>query len=410
MNILFLTDNFPPEVNAPASRTFEHCRRWVKGLANVTVITCAPNFPQGKVYPGYRNSWRTVEIMDGIRVVRVWTFMAPNTGFFKRIADYLSFAVTAFIAGLKEKPDVIVATSPQFFTTFAGFGLSLCKRRPWVFELRDLWPESVVSVGMVRRGRLYRFFESLELMLYRNADCIVALTPAFKANLVRRGIDPGKIEIVTNGADLSVFVPRADDDGMRTKLGLRDKFIIGYIGTHGLAHGLDFIIEAIPALQQDPIHFVFVGDGSEKAAIKARAGGLKLTNVSFFDPVPRAEVANWISACDAVLVSLRRSETFKTVIPSKIFEAAAMERPILLGVDGQARQIVEEFGAGIYYEPENAEAFRAAVLRLVADSELRKQLIEGGRKLKYAYARDALAERMLTILQRYAARNSVGGV
>jgi glycosyltransferase involved in cell wall biosynthesis len=403
MKILFLTDNFPPEVNAPATRTHAHCRRWVEAGDEVTVITCAPNFPQGKVYPGYGNRLRSVESIDGIKVVRVWSFITANEGFIKRSLDYISFAVSAFFAGLFEKADVIVATSPQFFTTFAGFGLSLVKRRPWIFELRDLWPESIATVGALKQAsRLYRWLEWTELFLYRRATRIVAVTPAFRDNLVRRGIPAQKVDVVTNGADLASFMPRPLNTALRDQLGVGDKFVIGYIGTHGMAHGLDFVLDTMVTLKDRQIHLLLVGDGAEKENLRARAAALDLSNVSFHDPVPKQAVADWLAACDVLLVPLKLSETFKTVIPSKIFEAAAMKRPILLGVDGQAREIVETFGAGVYFAPEDAQSFTGAALQLMTEEGLRASCGAGGKRLAAAYARDALATRMLAILRAVA--------
>lgn len=398
MKILFLSDNFPPEVNAPATRTYEHCRRWVADGAQVTVITCAPNFPQGRVYPGYRNKLRRVETIDGIRVIRVWTYITANAGFLKRTLDYVSFAVMAFWVGLFERADVVVATSPQFFTTFAGYGLSLFRRWPWLFELRDLWPESIATVGAMGKGRLYRILERMELFLYRAATRVIVVTPAFRDNLIRRGIGATKIDIVTNGSD-AAFTPRPRNEALRAELGIGGKFVVGYLGTHGLAHGLDFVLDTVGSLHGDPLHFLFIGDGAVKADLEAKARTMALSNVSFHPPVPKAQVADWLAACDAVLVPLKKSDTFKTVIPSKIFEAAAMEIPIILGVDGQAREIVEGMGAGVYYEPENGAAFVAVIKHLAADAALRARLREGGKRLAAAYSRDVLARRMLQILR-----------
>ena len=211
MRILFLSDNFPPEVNAPASRTFEHCREWVKAGHQVTVITCNPNFPQGKLFAGHTNRLMPRrDTVEGIEVVRVWSYITANEGFAKRVLDYLSFAFTAFLAGLRERPDVIVATSPQFFTTLAGAALSMVKNRPWIFEVRDLWPESIAAVGAMKTGALLRWLEKLELALYRHADRVVVVTDAFKRNLAGRGIDPAKIGVVTNGVLLDSLLVAAE--------------------------------------------------------------------------------------------------------------------------------------------------------------------------------------------------------
>ena len=193
MKILFITDNFPPEVNAPATRTQEHCAEWLKRGASITVLTCFPNFPKGVVFGGYKNKLYQVEMIDGVRVIRLWSYMARNEGFAKRVIDYCSFAFMAFWAGLFQKADVIVATSPQFFTTWAGAGIAFVRRKPWVFELRDLWPETITAVGAIKNMAVIRLLERIELWLYRNCTMVVAVTDAFKANLIRRGIDANKI-------------------------------------------------------------------------------------------------------------------------------------------------------------------------------------------------------------------------
>ncbi len=399
MRILFLTDNFPPEVNAPASRTYEHAVRWVKAGVKVTVITCAPNFPQGRVYPGYRNR-RSRETMDGIEVIRVRTYMAPNAGFAKRVLDYLSFAWSSFWAGLRRECDVIVATSPQFFTTWSGRALGACKRKPWIFELRDIWPESIAAVGAGGNGVTMRLLERVELRLYRSAARVVAVSPAFRDNLGARGIDPGKVEIVTNGVDLSLWQPRDADPALRQALGLEGKFVIAYVGTFGMAHGLDFILRAARGIENPDIHFLLVGDGSEAEALRTQAEGM--SNVTLHPAVGKNEVPRFLAAADAALVPLKRQDTFRSVIPSKIFEAAAMRRPILLGVEGQAAEIVGEHGAGLAFVPEDEASFRVAVARLASDRTLYAGLQAGCGRLAEAYDRDRLAARMLAILEEVA--------
>ena len=399
MRILFLTDNFPPEVNAPANRTYEHARAWVAAGAEVTVITCTPNFPQGRPYPGYRNRLRQVEVMDGIRVMRVWSYMTRNARFARRLLDYTSFAGAAFFAGLGEPADVIVATSPQFFTTWAARALSALRRTPWVFELRDLWPESAVALGVLGPGPLLSAMSRMELALYRSAARVIAVTPAFKARLVERGIAADKVAVVTNGANLAEFRP-GSNPALKTELRAQGRFLIAYIGTHGLAHGLPTIVRAMADLPE--AHLLFVGDGATKPALIEEARRLGLTNVTFRPQVPHAEVPALIAGSDAMLVPLRRADVFRTVIPSKIFEAGAMEKPMLLGVDGQARAIVEQFDAGLYFTPEDAAAFQAAVRRLATSPALARQLGRGGAALAQAYDRRLLAAYMLSVLEAVA--------
>lgn len=239
MHILFLTDNFPPEGNAPATRTYEHATRWVEAGHKVTVITCAPNFPEGKVFDGFKNKLYDVSELDGIRVVRVKTYITANEGFVKRILDYMSFMATGFIAGLfQKKPDVIVATSPQFFCACAGWALSAVRRKPFVFELRDIWPASITAVGAMKDSFAIRMLERIEMFLYRRADSIVSVTHAFKKELIERGVNGEKIEVVLNGVDLTKYEPSlSKDSDLAKQYGLENKFVVGYIGTHGMAHG-----------------------------------------------------------------------------------------------------------------------------------------------------------------------------
>lgn len=357
MRILFLSDNFPPEVNAPASRTFEHCREWVRLGAEVTVITSAPNFPQGRVYPGYRNRLLQEEQMEGIRVLRVWTYIAPNQGFLLRIFDYLSFALSATITALFQRADIIVATSPQLFTACSGLVAATLQRKPWVFEVRDLWPESIQAVGAIEQSPVIRLLERLERFLYRNASHIVVVTESFKARIAdRSGVAPEKISIVKNGVDSTFFAPGPTHDELRSRLGLQGKYVVGYIGTHGMAHALDFILKSAEAFRLDPelqdLHFLLIGDGAEKQSLLALKEQLSLTNVSLLPPVQKSEVPAYLRSLDAALVNLKRSDTFLQVLPSKIFEAAAVGLPILLGVDGEARRLIERYRAGVAFIPD----------------------------------------------------------
>lgn len=354
MRILFLTDNFPPEVNAPATRTYEHCREWVKQGVEVTVITCAPNFPEGKVYKGYKNKLIQRETIDGIKVIRVWTFITANEGFVKRILDYLSFMLAAFFAGLSVKTDVIVATSPQFFTAVAGRWLSFWKRKPWVMEVRDLWPESITAVGATKRNAAIRFFEFLEKRMYKSASKIVVVTDSFAKTLIEKHkVDPKKIAVVKNGANLELYQPQAKNEQLLVQFGLENKFIIGYIGTHGMAHALDFVLRTAKNITDPKIHFILIGAGAKRKELVALKDELQLTNVTMLEAITKSEVKEYTSILDIGLVNLKNSETFKSVIPSKIFELAAMHKPILLGVQGESAEIVETYNIGLTFEPEN---------------------------------------------------------
>ena len=399
MHILFVTENFPPERNAPASRVYERACYWVRWGHRVTVITSAPNFPEGRVHPGYRNRWYQVEDRDGIRVVRVKTFVAANEGVALRTLDFLTFMVTGFFGGLvQERPDVVVATSPQFFAAVGGWALSAMRRRPFVFELSDLWPASITAVGAMSENWGLRMIERLELFLYRRAAKVVALTKSFKTDLVSRGIAAEKIAVVINGVDMSRYAPRPRDQKLARELGLENHFVVGYIGTHGMAHALERVLDAAAALRESPaVRFLFVGSGAARDRLVSEAQRRGLSNVVFVPAQPKEMMPSYWSLCDLALVHLKDTPLFRTVIPSKIFEAMAMGRPILLAApDGEAADIVRATGAGLVLPPENPRALAEAVKGL-SESEAtvaqlaRQALIAAPLFTREKQARDMLA-------------------
>ncbi len=405
MRILFLTDNFPPETNAPATRTWEHVRRWAASGHEITVITPAPNFPKGVVFEGYRNAWRTVEMREGVRIVRVRTYIAANAGTAKRMLDYISFMVSASFFGLFEKrPDLIVATSPQFFTACAGFALSILRWRPWVFELRDLWPDSIIAVGAMKPNLALRLLERLELFLYRRAATVITVTNAFRDNLISRGIDGDKIKVVTNGVDPSRFAPAPRDDALAAELGLTGKIVVGYVGTHGMAHALDRVLDAAELLSdREDIAFLFVGDGAQRAGLEKR--GKNMANVHFLGSQPRDRMAAIWSVCDAALVPLRDTPTFRTVIPSKIFEAMAMGLPVLMALpEGEAMSIITKCDSGVTVPPEDPIQMATAIQQLADDPDLRQRLGNNGISAVKAYDRETLANGMLQHLETAISR------
>jgi glycosyltransferase involved in cell wall biosynthesis len=404
LHILFLTDNFPPEVNAPASRTFEHCREWVAHGAEVTVITCAPNFPKGKLFNGYKNRLWQTEVMEGIRVIRVWTYITANEGFAKRVLDYLSFMLTGALAALfVRKVDVVVGTSPQFFTACAAWVVGGLKRVPWVFELRDIWPESIKAVGAMQDSLAIRVLEWIELFLYRHASRIVAVTHAFKDSLIRRGIDGKKIDVITNGVDLSNFSPLPKDADLVIELGLDGCFVAGYMGTHGLAHGLETLLDAAQILQQVPgtedIRILFLGDGAKKAELVENAEARGLCNVVFVASMPKDQMPRYWSLLDVSIIHLRKMDLFTSVIPSKLFECMGMGIPVLHGVAGESAEIVHAEQMGEVFESDNAKQLVDALLTLRADEMRFKSYQANGLLAAKRYDRKQLATNMLKILR-----------
>lgn len=404
MHILFLTDNFPPESNAPATRTYEHAIRWVKKGYQVTVITCAPNFPEGKVFKGYKNKLYDVSDLDGIRVVRVKTYITANEGFIKRILDYLSFMVSGFLAGLfQKKPDVIVATSPQFFCACAGWALSAIRRKPFIFELRDIWPASITAVGAMKQGIAIRLLEKLEMFLYHHSDSIVSVTHAFKRELIERGVDGDKIQVVLNGVDLTIYEPAQHKDlELAKQYDLEGKFVAGYIGTHGMAHGLENIVEVAEKLKQhDDIRIVFAGGGATRQTVVELVKEKQLSNVVLIDRQPKEMMPRVWSLCDVSLVPLVNKELFRTVIPSKIFECMGMGIPTIMSVpEGEATSIIRNTHSGLVVQSECVDSIASAIIKLSTNKDLYYELKASSINSAQLFSRDLMAERMIDVFSR----------
>ena len=406
MKILVLTHYYPPEVNAPASRLSEHARVWAQAGHEVTVVTCVPNHPTGRAYPGYRNRLWQGEERDGVRVIRLWTWLAANEGFLPRISNYVSYLLSVFLWMWRlPKADVVLSTSPQFFCGLAGWLLKR-RRRPWVLEIRDLWPESIVTVGAMKRGTAIKLLEAIERFAYRQADLVVSVTDGFVPHIrERRG--EGPIAVIKNGVDLTTFTtPDAEAEAeFRTAHGLTGKFVAAYVGTHGMAHKLDTVLEAAELLRdRSDIAFLLVGDGAERERLVAEVAARGLSNVVMLGQQPKSAMPGIWAASDAALVLLRRVDTFKTVIPSKMFEAMAMACPMILGVEGEAKALMEAGDAGIAITPESATELATAVTRLADDPAFAAQLGESGRSfVAREFDRRVLAKRLLGEMQALVA-------
>jgi len=399
MKILFLSDNFPPEVNALATRTYEHCKVWVEQGHDVTVVTCFPNFPQGRVYSGYKNTLYQQEMIDGIRVIRVWSYISPNKGFFRRTVDQLSSAFTSGVAGLfLKKTDFIIASSPQFFTVWAAFFLSKVRGTPWIFEVRDMWPEGIIFLN--RESRLYQILEKIELGLYKSAEKIVVVTESFKDSIVKRSkVLPSKIMVVYNGSNNELLSPREKNQKILRELKLEGKFIIGYAGTLGISHSLEFIFSEILKNYNSKIHFLFIGDGALRGKLEEFVCAHKMLNVTILNPVGKDEISDYLSIFDIGLVPLKKDKAYLKVIPSKTFELAAMNIPILLGVDGEMRSILERYKAGVFFQPENSDSFQAAVDSLYKNrSQIKSIYSQGLGKMRKEFNRRDLALKMIDFL------------
>ena len=413
MKILYISQYFPPEMGAPAARASELARHWAQAGHDVSILTGFPNHPTGVVPPEWRARLRRMvsrEEVGRVDVFRTWLWPLPNRKAHERMRNYASFCLSAALRGTAlARPDVIIASSPQLLVGLSGWWVHFARQVPFVFEVRDLWPESLTAVGVGdENSLLHHTLARVADFLYRRSNHIVVVAPAFKQHLIQRWRVPEeKISIVENGVETELFAPAspAANMSLRRELGADGKFLVCYIGTMGMAHGLETLLDAAAQLQRQnsDAHFLLVGEGAEKERIKATAQSRGLTNVTFLDQQPRENIPAFISASDACLVLLKKTDIFKTVIPTKMLEFMSCARPVILGVDGQARQIIEDAAAGIVIEPENADALMKAIQHLSADRGLATALGQKGREhtLRH-FSRGKTAEKYIDVLQRLA--------
>lgn len=410
MKIVFFSHYFTPEGNAPASRTHDHCARWAAAGHDVTVITCAPNVPDGKVYDGYRNRlWPTRDVIDGVNIVRVWTFLRANPGKVTLILNYLTYFFSALLAFVffVRRPRIVIATSPQFFCGVAGVIASWLKWCPMILEIRDIWPESILTVGAMKRTFAIKLLERVERWMYRSASHVVTVGTGYRDNITSK-VDIGdRISVVTNGVDPEQFVPRDRCLDLVEQYELHEKFVCSYVGTVGLAHGLDVVVRAAEVLRsrgRDDILFLVVGGGTKLPDLRRSVEQKGLGGqIIFTGRMNKSQMPNVLATSDACLVHLSKVELFETVIPSKIFETMAMRRPIIMGVKGPAREIVLRAQGGVALEPENDRQLCDRLEEMADDPELVERLGRSARRFVIEhYNRDDLAKRFLQIIQDVA--------
>jgi colanic acid biosynthesis glycosyl transferase WcaI len=414
MKILYLSQYFPPEMGAPAGRAAELSRLWAEDGHEVTVLTGFPNHPTGIVPPRYRRKLRQLVMHEnhhGVNVVRTWLLPFPNRKAYERMLNYSSFCISAAATGMfLHQPELVIASSPQLLVGLSGWWLARCNGVPFVFEVRDLWPESLAAVGVSsRNSRLHRLLAKIAGFLYRSCDRLVVVTPAFKEYLVEHWRVPAeKISVVENGVETSLFSRLTPNAALRRAIGAEEKFVASYIGTLGNAHGLETLLEAAALLREraPEVLFLLVGEGAEKARIVSLAHSRGLTNVRFVGQQPREKIPAYITASDVCLVLLKKSELFKTVLPTKMLEFMSCARPVILGVDGHARNVMERANAGIFVPPEDSAELADAILRLAADLALRESLGRNGRQyVLQHFSRQQTAEVYLDVLQDLLARD-----
>lgn len=408
MRILYVSPYYPPEMGAPSARVSELARHWAAAGHDVTVLTGFSHHPHGVLQPEDRGVITRLDHDGAVKVRRIWVYAARNAGVVRRSLDLVSFLASGSVLGppLLPRPDVIVATSPPILSGLLGRLLAGVFRVPFVFEVRDLWPESILAVGALKDGVAVASLRRLAAHLYARADRIVAVGDGYARGIREDyGVPSSKITVFTNGVDGRLFrFDAAERERTRAELGLCSQFTVLYLGTHGMAHGLGAWLDAAERLKGDGnVRFLFVGDGAEKPKLVESAQRRGLDHITFLDPVPKERVRALYAAADLCLVPLKKTALFEAVLPSKMFEIMSMERPLLLSVDGEARAVVEEGRCGLFVPPEDVAAFVEGV-RALRDAPARR--VEMGARGKTfvgaQYDRAVIAARYLDFLTETA--------
>ena len=400
MRIAYFCQYFLPETAAPAARVSELARAWADAGQSVTVITGLPNHPRGEIPVAYQGIVFRREKLGAVEVWRNWLYATPNEGFVKKTLSHVSFMLSTLVLSVPRlrRTNVLIVSSPSFFVVISVCLAHWLWRVPYIFEVRDLWPGVFIELGVLKNRFLIAVLERLEMFLYRRAALVVVVTESFRDVLIRRGLAPAHVQVITNGVDVELFKP---DEALGKALRLQERipfrFIVLYLGAHGISHALSRVLEVAAHFRDDPdVGFVFVGDGAEKQRLLRQAKDMRLANVSFRESQPRDMVPAWYSAADVVLVPLRNIPVFETFIPSKMFEILASGRPIVASVRGEARAILEKSGGAIVVDPEDVEGSVRAILTLKENSSLRAELGENGATfVRREFDRRVLADRYL---------------
>ena len=417
MQVLYISQYYPPEACAPATRVDCFTREWARNGAEVRVLTGFPNHPEGIVHAEYRKAWRhgfAREEREGVKVYRTWLYPSANRKLWGRGANFASFAASAAVAGpcVAPREGVVIATSPQILVGVSGWAVGTLRFLPWVLEVRDLWPESLVGVGQATADSLlYRSLGHVARFLYRHSAHIVVDGEWKRRHLIHQGVEERKISVIRNGIEEDFCLPPDSLDAqaarreLRRELGLHDEFVLLYAGTLGMAHGLETVLQAAERLRaRRDIVFLLMGAGAERGQLCERLEELRLPNVRLLAKQPRERIPAYLAAVDACLVPLRNKEVFKSAIPSKMFEAMAAGKPVILGVEGEAKEILRASQAGLAVPPEDPEAMVAAILELRNDASMCQALGRNGRQsVLEKYLRRTEAARYLNLLSELRA-------
>jgi|TARA_B100001964_G_scaffold41878_1_gene46268 glycosyltransferase involved in cell wall biosynthesis len=404
VNILYLCQYFVPEPAAPAARVSELSRAWVRAGHNVTVLTGMPNHPTGIVPDKYRGRLLAREHMDGIMVLRNWLYATPNQGFAKKTLSHLSFMLSAVLLGLPRagRADVLIVSSPAFFSVFSALLISRLRRIPFIFEVRDLWPAVFVDLGVLTNPLLIKFLEYWEMFLYRRAARVVTVTESFRRVLVERGLPARKVVTIPNGVRVDFFLPGERENAVRSEHGLTGRFVVSYLGAHGISHGVEIVLRAADILRdRSDIVFLLAGEGAMKKRLLELKERMALENVLMLPAQPKERMPDYYRASDVCLVPLRDVPLFKTFVPSKMFEIMACGVPIVGALHGEAREILERSGAARLVAPENARELSEAIEWMQTHPLERARMGAAGREFVCAHCdREALAGQYAQVLER----------
>lgn len=403
MRIVVICHYFPPEIGAPSARIYEMARHWVELGNEVHVVTCFPNHPTGIIPDKYKGMNYMYENMEGIHVHRNYVYATPNKGFIKKTFGHISFMFSSVLISMRKikKPDVIITSSPTFFSIFSGYWYSLKKKAPFILEIRDLWPAAIIELGVMKKGVITNILEKIELFFYKKSKRLIMVTKAFKDNVVNRGIDGNKVYVITNGVNQELFYPRKKNESLIEEYELKNKFVISYVGAHGISQNLSTILKVAKDLSEDnAIQFLFIGEGAEKTQLRKIASEHHINNVRFINSQPKEMIPEFYSISDVCVIPLKNIELFKTFIPSKMFEIMACGIPIVASLEGEAANILNESKAAIVVQPDNTEEIKEAILKLKKDKILYKKIKENGPiYVRENYARKKLAEKYLEIIK-----------
>jgi colanic acid biosynthesis glycosyl transferase WcaI len=398
MRLVIHTQYYPPEMGAPQARLSELARHFAGRGHKVYVLTAMPNYPGGKLYPGYRSLLRREE-SEGISIIRTFIYPTNSVGMVLRLANYLSFVFSSLLIGafILPRADFLITESPPLFLEIAGWLLARLKGARWILNVSDLWLNSLKDLGILRdRGLLYRMLQGLSRFLNRRAWLVTGQSKEIIAE-IRRQVPSGRLHHLSNGVDTHFFHPDKRDERIRRRFLKPGEVGFVYAGLHGFFQGLDQILRAAAMLRDEPIRFVFLGDGSEKESMVTMASDLRLSNVDFHPPVPRERISSIIASMDVALIPLRT--TIRGSVPSKIYEAMASGVPVLLAANGEAREIVEKTGAGIAVAPGDVDGLSRAIQDLALQPERRRRMGEAGRRAaENFYERTKISEEFEAVL------------